>query len=322
MAHDAGALVLWDLCHSAGALPVQLKDNDVDLAVGCTYKYLNGGPGAPAFLYVDEVLQQELRQPIWGWLGRADPFEMGPGYEPAPGISQLHDRHAADPRADRRARRHRAVDEAGIDAIRAKSTHLSEYAIELADGILTPANVTLGSPRDAARRGGHVALVHEHARTLTEQLAERDVLADFRAPDVIRIGLSPLTTRSPMSTTACRRSAICSTSGRGPNLRHPPPPGPALDRLAEQHEVEIWPDRLPPSYEQLTEHIHDADALLSTMSDRVDAPLIDSAPNLRAIANYAVGYDNVESTPPPGAGSRSATRPKCSPTRPPTSRSH
>jgi kynureninase len=195
MAHEAGALVLWDLSHSVGAVPVHLKDNDVDLAVGCTYKYLNGGPGAPAFLYVDEVLQQELRQPIWGWLGRADPFEMGPGYEPAPGITRYTS--GTPPILGLTAAR-AGIElsiEAGINAIRAKSTRLTEYAIELTDEHLRPLGVTLGSPRDPARRGGHVALVHEHARTLTTQLAERNVIADFRAPDVIRIGLSPLTTR-------------------------------------------------------------------------------------------------------------------------------
>jgi kynureninase len=195
MAQEAGALVLWDLSHSAGAVPVHLKDNGVDLAVGCTYKYLNGGPGAPAFLYVDEVLQQELRQPIWGWLGRVDPFEMGPGYEPAAGISSFTT--GTPPILGLTAAR-AGIElsiEAGIDAIRAKSTRLTEYAIELADELLAPLGVTVGSPRDATRRGGHVALVHEHARALTTQLADRNVLADFRAPDVIRIGLSPLTTQ-------------------------------------------------------------------------------------------------------------------------------
>jgi kynureninase len=195
MAHAAGALVLWDLSHSVGAVPVHLKDNAVDLAVGCTYKYLNGGPGAPAFLYVDELLQPALRQPIWGWLGRADPFEMGPRYEPAPGITSFTT--GTPPILGLTAAR-AGIElsiEAGIDAIRAKSTKLTGYAIELADELLQPLGVAIGSPRDAARRGGHVALVHPHARTLTAQLAEHNVLADFRAPDVIRIGLSPLTTR-------------------------------------------------------------------------------------------------------------------------------
>ena len=195
LTHDAGALILWDLSHTAGAIDPRLEANDVDLAVGCTYKYLNGGPGAPAFLYVHERHQQELRQPIWGWLGRADPFEMGPGYEPASGITRYTT--GTPPILGLTAAR-TGIElsiEAGIEAIRAKSTQLTEYAIELADGLPEPLGVTLGSPRDPARRGGHVALVHEHARTLTTQLADRNVIADFRAPDVIRIGLSPLTTR-------------------------------------------------------------------------------------------------------------------------------
>jgi kynureninase len=195
MAHDAGALVLWDLSHTAGSVNPELGANDVDLAVGCTYKYLNGGPGAPAFLYVHERLQQELDQPIWGWLGRADPFEMGPGYVPAPGITRYTS--GTPPILGLTAAR-AGIElsiEAGIDAIRDKSTLLTEYAIKLADELPPPLGVTVGSPRDAARRGGHVALVHENARTLTTELAERNVIADFRAPDVIRFGLSPLTTR-------------------------------------------------------------------------------------------------------------------------------
>jgi kynureninase len=195
LAHDAGALMLWDLSHTAGAVNPHLDANDVDLAVGCTYKYLNGGPGAPAFLYVHPRHQDELRSPIWGWLGRVDPFEMGPGYEPAPGITRFT---TGTPPILGLTAAKTGIElsiEAGIDAIRAKSTRLTEYAIELADEILAPAGVTVGSPRDPARRGGHVALVHEHARTLTVQLAERNVIADFRAPDVVRIGLSPLTTR-------------------------------------------------------------------------------------------------------------------------------
>jgi kynureninase len=195
LAHDAGALVLWDLSHTAGSVQVALDADDVDLAVGCTYKYLNGGPGAPAFLYVHRPLIDELRQPIEGWLGRADPFEMGPGYEPAAGITKFTS--GTPPVLGLTAARTgiELCIEAGIDAIRAKSTQLTEYAIDVADELLAARGVTIGSPRDAARRGAHVALVHERARALTTELAQRDVIADFRAPDVIRIGLSPLTTR-------------------------------------------------------------------------------------------------------------------------------
>jgi kynureninase len=194
LAHDAGALVLWDLCHSAGALDPQLAANEVDLAVGCTYKYLNGGPGAPAFLYVDPQLQDALDQPIWGWLGRTDPFAMAAGYEPASGIASFIT--GTPPILGITAAR-TGIElsiEAGIDAIRAKSVALTEYAIELADEHLARLGVAIGSPRDPARRGSHVALAHPGARTLTSQLAERNVIVDFRAPDVIRVGLSPLST--------------------------------------------------------------------------------------------------------------------------------
>jgi kynureninase len=195
LAHDAGALVLWDLSHTVGSVPVALDDDGADLAVGCTYKYLNGGPGAPAFLYVNRRLLAELRQPVEGWLGRADPFEMAPGYVPAAGITRFTT--GTPPVLGLTAAR-AGIElsiEAGITAIRAKSTQLTEFAIELADELLASHGVTVGSPRESARRGGHVALVHPEARRLTAELAQRNVIADFRAPDVIRIGLSPLTTR-------------------------------------------------------------------------------------------------------------------------------
>jgi kynureninase len=193
-ARAAGALVLWDLSHSAGAVPVDLAANGVDLAVGCTYKYLNGGPGAPAYLYVREELQDELRPPIQGWFAQAEQFEMGPRFERrtgiggwlvgTPGILALA---AAEAGIALSA-------EAGIDRIRAKGVALTEYAVELLDAWLAPLGCTLGSPRDSARRGNHVSIRHPDARRLTAQLIERGVIPDFRAPDSIRIGLSPLTT--------------------------------------------------------------------------------------------------------------------------------
>jgi kynureninase len=195
LAHDAGALTLWDLSHTAGSVPVELDADGADLAVGCTYKYLNGGPGAPAFLYARAALQPRLRQPIWGWLGRRDPFEMAPGYEPADGIRSLLSGtppvlalSAVDEGVG-------LVAEAGIERIRAKGIALTELAIELADAQLADAGVTIASPRDPARRGAHVALAHPDAERLCAQLIERGVIPDFRRPDVIRFGLSPLTTR-------------------------------------------------------------------------------------------------------------------------------
>jgi kynureninase len=195
LAHASGALVLWDLSHSAGSIPVNLDDDDVDLAVGCTYKYLNGGPGAPAFLYVNEKRHQELAQPIWGWIGRHDPFAMAPGYLAGEGIAQML---SGTPQVLglTAAREGIALSaEATIAAIRAKSIHLTEYAIELADSLLKPKGVGLGTPRDPTRRGGHISLTHPGARQLSQRLIDAGVIPDFREPDVIRIGLSPLTTR-------------------------------------------------------------------------------------------------------------------------------
>ena len=190
---DAGALMLWDLSHSAGSVPVSLDGDHASLAVGCTYKYLNAGPGAPAYMYVRRDLQSELRQPIWGWLGRRDPFEMAPGYEAAEGMTGFLSGtppvlalSAVDEGAV-------LVAEAGIDRIRAKGTALTELAIALVDERLP--GVSVASPRDPARRGAHVALAHPRAPELCRALIEAGVIVDFRRPDVIRFGLSPLTTR-------------------------------------------------------------------------------------------------------------------------------
>ena len=205
IAHEAGALALWDLSHSAGAIPVNLDGDGVDLAVGCTYKYLNGGPGAPAYLYVRAEHQGALRQPIWGWLGRQDPFEMAPGYLPGEGISAMLSGTPPVLALTAVAAGLDLVVEAGIDAIRHKSIGLTEYAIALIDDWLAPLGCSVGSPRSASRRGSHVALVHPEARTLSRQLIEDGVVVDFRTPDVIRLGLSPLTTRFTDVYDACDR---------------------------------------------------------------------------------------------------------------------
>ena len=192
ISHDAGALVLWDLCHSAGSVPVALDEWDADLAVGCTYKYLNGGPGSPAFGYVNARLQDRLTQPIQGWMGHADPFLMGPGYTPAPGMRRFIS--GTPPILGMVAMQDMLalVEEAGIEAIRAKSVALTSYAVELADATLP--DVTLASPRDPARRGGHVTLHHDRMREVTALLWERDVIPDYRDPGGLRLGLSPLST--------------------------------------------------------------------------------------------------------------------------------
>jgi kynureninase len=192
---DAGALMLWDLSHSAGSVTLSLDGDHAGLAVGCTYKYLNGGPGAPAYMYVRRDLQPQLRQPIWGWLGRRDPFEMAPGYEVSDGMRgflsgtpPILGLVAVDEGVC-------LIAEAGIDAIRAKGVALTEFAVALADEALAPLGVAVASPRDPARRGAHVALAHPDARELCARLVEVGVVPDFRRPDVIRFGLSPLTTR-------------------------------------------------------------------------------------------------------------------------------
>ncbi|PZS08814.1 MAG: kynureninase, partial [Solirubrobacterales bacterium] len=181
--------------HSVGALPVALDSTGADLAVGCTYKYLSGGPGAPAFLYVRSEHQERLRQPIWGWLGRTDPFEMAQGYEPGAGVGAMLSGTPPVLALTAVAAGVELVLEAGIVAIRDKAIALTEYAVALSDEWLAALGVTLGSPRDSARRGAHVALVHPEARELCRRLLEAGVIVDFREPDVIRLGLSPLTTR-------------------------------------------------------------------------------------------------------------------------------
>lgn len=192
LAHEAGALVLWDLSHSVGSVPVALDAWGADLAVGCTYKYLCGGPGSPAFGYVRRELQTTLRQPVQGWMGRLDPFGMAPGYVPAAGPRGMV---SGTPPILGMVPLLAGLDllaEAGIDAARAKSVALTSFAVELADTLLP--GVTVGSPRDPGRRGGHVLLCHADARGLVERLWRRGVLPDFREPDGIRVGLAPLST--------------------------------------------------------------------------------------------------------------------------------
>lgn len=192
IAHDAGALVLWDLCHSAGSVPVELDAWDVDLAVGCSYKYLNGGPGAPAFVYVAERLLEEISQPIQGWIGATDSFLMGPTYVPAPGIRRMLSGTPSIVGMLALRDMLELVEEAGIDAVRAKSVALTEHAIEVAADLLP--ETELASPRDSRERGGHVTLNHPLMREVTAALWERDVIPDYRDPHGLRLGLSPLST--------------------------------------------------------------------------------------------------------------------------------
>ncbi len=194
-ARGAGALVLWDLSHAAGAVSLDLAAHGVDLAVGCTYKYLNGGPGAPAFLYVRRELQEELRQPIWGWFGQRDQFAMGPAYDPVPGIGRFA--VGTPPVLAAAAVEVGAglVADAGIGRLAAKGRALTGLLVDLADAHLAPHGVALASPRDPARRGSHVTLAHPHAWQLTQALVDRGVVPDFRTPDRVRLGPAPLYTR-------------------------------------------------------------------------------------------------------------------------------
>lgn len=194
VAHEAGALVMWDLCHSAGVVPVDLDRHQVDLAVGCTYKYLNGGPGAPAFAYLAARHHGGLQQPVQGWMGAADPFAMGERYEPAPGVRQLVS--GTPPVVGMLPMRDMLtlVEEAGLDAVRAKSVALTEFAIEVHDALLAPRGVTLASPRDASVRGGHVTLEHDDFARVVPELWRQGVIPDFRPPRGLRVGLSPLST--------------------------------------------------------------------------------------------------------------------------------
>jgi kynureninase len=194
IAHDAGALVLWDLCHSAGSVPAELDAWDVDLAAGCTYKYLNGGPGSPAFCYVAERHLDTFTQPIQGWMGNTDPFLMGPDYVPVQGIRRFLSGTPAVVGMLAIQDMVGLIDEAGIDAVRKKSEQLTSYAVELADEHLATYGVTVASPRDPARRGGHVTLQHARMEEVVATLWERDVIPDYRDPGGLRIGLSPLST--------------------------------------------------------------------------------------------------------------------------------
>ncbi|GAA1826942.1 aminotransferase class V-fold PLP-dependent enzyme [Nocardioides marinus] len=193
-AHDVGAVVLWDLSHSVGSVPLALDEWGVDLAVGCTYKYLGGGPGSPAFVYAAQRHHHVLDQPVTGWMGHADPFAMGPDWAPAPGIRRMIS--GTPPVVGMLALRDTVatIAEVGMTAVRAKSVSLTSYAIELADALLAPLGARVASPRDPARRGGHVTVDHPAMREVVARLWERDVIPDYRDPGGLRVGLAPLST--------------------------------------------------------------------------------------------------------------------------------
>ncbi|HEX2564195.1 MAG TPA: aminotransferase class V-fold PLP-dependent enzyme [Acidimicrobiales bacterium] len=223
LAHEHGALVVWDLSHSVGSVPVQLAATGVDLAVGCTYKYVSGGPGAPAFTYVRRDLQGELRQPIWGWFGQRDQFAMGPGYQPVDGIgSWLTGSPAVLGLACVDAGVALLAD-AGIERLRAKGMALTSLIVDLADAWLTPLGFSLASPRAAERRGSHVALAHADGWRISQALIDvAGVVPDFRAPDRLRLGPAPIATRFVDVWDALDR--LRRLVERGAHERHVPPP--------------------------------------------------------------------------------------------------
>jgi kynureninase len=194
IAHEAGAYALWDLSHSAGSVELELDAWGADLAVGCTYKYLNGGPGSPAFAYVRRERQDVLRQPIQGWMGRHDPFQMGPGYTPAAGVRSVVSGTPPILAMVPLLCGLEMLEEAGIAAVRAKSAALTAFALGIVDADLVPLGVEVVSPRDPARRGGHLTLRRPGFRSVLDALWDRGVIPDYREPDGIRIGLAPLST--------------------------------------------------------------------------------------------------------------------------------
>jgi kynureninase len=199
IAHQVGALVLWDLSHSVGAVPLDLNACEADLAVGCTYKYLNGGPGSPAFTFVRRDLQEQLNQPIWGWFAATDPFGFGLDFTPAAGMRRFQvstppvlSLKAIEPALD-------LLLEAGMPRLRRKSLLQTEYLIYLADQWLIPQGFRLGSPRPPEIRGSHVSLRHVEGYRIARAMIESPppalrVIPDFRTPDNLRLGIAPLYT--------------------------------------------------------------------------------------------------------------------------------
>jgi kynureninase len=199
LAHEKEALILWDLSHSAGVVPIDLKASQVDMAIGCTYKYLNGGPGAPAFLYIRNDLHEKLRSPIQGWFGDSDPFAFSTTFSPAEGIRKFLTGTPPILSMSALEEALAIIREAGIDRIRRKSEHQSEYMVELINRWLVPLGCTLGSPSKIRKRGSHISIRHNEAYRINQAMIHPPeripvIIPDFREPDNIRLGIAPLYT--------------------------------------------------------------------------------------------------------------------------------
>ena len=214
LAHEAGALTLWDLSHSVGAVPISLEASDCDLAVGCTYKYLNGGPGSPAFLFVRPALQNTLRQPIWGWFGQRNQFDMGPSYEPADDVTRFTVGTPSVVALAATLAGIRSITDIGIETLRDASIGLTECLIEETERLLAPAGFLVGSPRDARGRGGHVLLRHSQAREISIAMRTKaKVIGDFRQPDGLRLAPAPAYISREQVVEAIRRIAAMVEAG-------------------------------------------------------------------------------------------------------------
>ncbi len=220
-AHAAGAVVIWDLCHSAGVIDVGLNRHGADLAVGCTYKYLNGGPGAPAFVFAARRHLAQIRQPLSGWWGHARPFDFDPAYAPDPGIRRFL--CGTQPILSFRALAAAldALEGCDVVALREKSVALTERFIALAEAGASDYGVTLASPRAAAERGSQVALTHPEGYAVVQALIARGVIGDFRAPDIMRFGFAPLYVRHSDVVRAARtlEQVLAGGAWRAPKYR-------------------------------------------------------------------------------------------------------
>ncbi len=197
LVHRHNGLVIWDLSHAAGAVPVRLNDTGADMAVGCTYKYLNGGPGAPAFLYVRKDLQEKLVNPIWAWFSHEKPFDFDPMYSAAPGIQRfatstpsILSLAAVGPGLD-------LILEAGMETLREKSCRQSQFLLDMVLDYLVPLGFTVATPMDVQQRGSHISVRHPEGYRINRAMIEpRDgsvcIIPDFRPPDNIRLGIAPL----------------------------------------------------------------------------------------------------------------------------------